>query len=76
MDGSNEYEPFRLKVRPAEADPFSAYVSAALASTSVALTDPLTVAASSAIEKVEACATGVSLVPVTVMTRLAMDAAP
>ena len=54
----------------------SAKVSVALASTSVATTEPETSAASSATLKLAAWATGASLVPVTVMTRLAVDVAP
>ena len=68
--------PSALKVRPAGAGPLSAKVSAALASTSVATTEPETSAASSATLKLAAWATGASLVPVTVMTRLAVDVAP
>ena len=65
-----------LKVRPAGAGPLSAKVSAALASTSVATTEPDRTAASSATLTLAAWATGASLVPVTVITRLAVDVAP
>ena len=63
-----------LKVRPAGAGPLSAKVSAALASTSVATTEPDRTAASSATLTLAAWATGASLVPVTVMTEVGGDA--
>ena len=57
-----------LKLRPAGAAPLSAKLSVLPVSTSVAVTAPLTMAASSATLKLAACATGASLMPLTVTT--------
>ena len=55
-----------MKLSPAGGAPFSAKLSTALASTSVADTEPVTTGASSATEKAAPTASGASLVPFTV----------